>query len=585
MRHSAPYLLALALTCALGATRLDGQVQATGVPRLVTLSIVGTTDLHGFVFPRNGRGGLAMLSGFIKNLRAAREADGGSVLLLDAGDTFQGGIESNLSEGALVVDAFNAMGYAAAAIGNHEFDFGSVDASGARQMLTGDARGALKARAAQAKYPFLAANLMDDRTDQPVDWPNVRPSVIVEAAGVKVGIIGVMTIDALRATLPLNVRGLHVAPLAATIVAEATKLRAAGADVVVVTAHAGGACAQFERPTDLSWCDPSSEIFSVARSLPKGLVDVITAGHTHDGIGHEVEGIAIGQAYALGRAFARADVIFDRDTRRVVKTHLFAPRDICERQDPETLNCEPDRLSAPPLPLARYEGRTVTADAVVVEAMAPALQRVRDLRATSFGVFVEAPIRRVGDMESPLGNLFADALRAATGADIAINNNSRGGLRADFPEGVLTFGRLYDVFPFDNRLVRLTLTGAELRRVFADEIRRKRRGALGISGVLVKAGCAADGLDVQLFHESGRPIGANERLVVVAMDSLVSGLMFATVLSSAGFSVPDDAPIVREVVEDWLRQRGGQIDPDQFVNPDYHRWELPDVVQAECTGL
>ena len=168
---------------------------------------------------------------------------------------------------------------------------------------------------------------------------------------------------------------------------------------------------------------------------------------------------------------------------------------------------------------------------------------------------------------------------------MAINNNSRGGLRTDIPDGALTFGRLYDVFPFDNRLVRLTLTGAELRRVFADEIRRKRRGALGISGVIVKARCSADGLEVELFHASGRSIGADERVAVVAMDSLVSGLIFATVSPPAGFSVPEDAPIVREVVEDWLRRRGGRLDPEQFVDPDHPRWELPEIVQFECAGL
>ena len=66
----------------------------------------------------------------MRNLRAARAADGGAVLLIDAGDTFQGGIESNLSEGAIVVDAYESLGYAAAVIGNHEFDFGPVDTEG-----------------------------------------------------------------------------------------------------------------------------------------------------------------------------------------------------------------------------------------------------------------------------------------------------------------------------------------------------------------------------------------------------------------------------------------------------------------------
>ncbi len=90
----------------------------------VTFSIVGTTDLHGNVFGGNGRGGLELLGGYLDNLHAARAADGGAVLLIDAGDTYQAGIESDLSEGAIVVDAYNALGYTAAVIGNHEFDFG-----------------------------------------------------------------------------------------------------------------------------------------------------------------------------------------------------------------------------------------------------------------------------------------------------------------------------------------------------------------------------------------------------------------------------------------------------------------------------
>src|SRR5689334_9853281 len=60
------------------------------------LSIVGTTDLHGFYMERDGRGGLALFAGYVNNLRAARAADGGAVLLLDAGDAFQGGVDSNL---------------------------------------------------------------------------------------------------------------------------------------------------------------------------------------------------------------------------------------------------------------------------------------------------------------------------------------------------------------------------------------------------------------------------------------------------------------------------------------------------------
>ena len=137
----------------------------------------------------------------------------------------------------------------------------------------------------------------------------MKPAVLVQAAGVKVGIIGVMTRGALTATIASNVGGLSVVPLAGTIRGHATALRAQGAAVVIVTAHAGGRCASFDRPDDLSSCEPSSEIFTVARDLPRGLVDAIVAGHSHAPVGHMVEGIAITEAYSGGRAFGRIDLV------------------------------------------------------------------------------------------------------------------------------------------------------------------------------------------------------------------------------------------------------------------------------------
>ena len=98
-------LLAL-FALALGVTE---RVRASGgAPKqhVFTLSIVGTSDLHGYFMERGGRGGLGLFAGYVNNLRAARKADAGAVILLDAGDTFQGGVESNLSEGAVVVDAY-----------------------------------------------------------------------------------------------------------------------------------------------------------------------------------------------------------------------------------------------------------------------------------------------------------------------------------------------------------------------------------------------------------------------------------------------------------------------------------------------
>jgi 2',3'-cyclic-nucleotide 2'-phosphodiesterase (5'-nucleotidase family) len=576
-----PGVLALGFLWFARAALLPRLAAAPDQPALVTLSIVGTSDLHGEAFPRNGLGGLPLLAGYVNNLRVARASAGGAVLLIDSGDTFQGGIESNLSEGALVVDAYNAMGYTAAAVGNHDFDFGPVDSPTARQ-LPGDLRGALKARAAQARYPFLAANLIDDATGRPVEWPNVRPSVLVDAAGVKVGVVGVMTIDGLRSTIAANVQGLSIAPLGPAIAAEASKLRAAGAEVVIVASHAGGRCERFDQPADLSSCDSESEIFQVARSLPRGLVDVIAAGHTHGGLAHQVDGIGIIEPFSRGQAFGRVDVVFDRRTRTVARAQLFAPRQVCARQNPMTGNCVPDTESAVP---ANYEGRAVMPDPAIVQAISPALKRVHELQSTALGVSLKAPIPRVGDLGSPLGTLFADALRdAVPGADVAVISNSARGLRADLPDGPITFGQLYDVFPFDNRIVRITLSGAELARWLAGEIRQGRRGILGISGIGVRASCLADGLHVDLFRTGGRPIHDEDRLLAATIGAPTLSGSLASSAPPGGVGPTENAPVVREAVEDWFR-RPGRLAHGQLDDASHQRPEYADAQTAGCVAL
>jgi 2',3'-cyclic-nucleotide 2'-phosphodiesterase (5'-nucleotidase family) len=529
---------------------LGAAAQDDARPRLVTLSILGTSDLHGEAFARNRRGGLPLFAGFVNNVRAARAADGGAVLLIDSGDTYQGNVESNLSEGAVIVDAYNALGYTAQAVGNHDFDFGAADSPTARQ-LPGDLRGALKARAAQARHPFLAANLLDAATGDPVSWPHIRRSVIVVAAGIKVGIVGVMTVDGLRSTIAANVQGLRLAPLEPTISAEAARLRADGAEIVVVAAHAGGRCDRFDEPTDLSSCDNESEIFQLARSLPHGLVDVIAAGHTHAGLGHQVEGIGIIQPFSRGQSFGRVDVIFDRTIRKVTGLQLFAPQMVCARQNPSSVACAEGDAGT----TVEYEGRPVAADPQIIAAMEPALRRVHELQASPLGVALDAPVRRIEDGRSPLGDVFAEAMRAAVpGADVAaINNGAR--LWADLPVGPLTVGHLYDVFPFDNRLVKVSMSGADLSRWLANEIRQGRGSGVGISGVDPNIKCLADGVHVELLRGTERiPDDARLLAVTIGGPTLNGNLASPDFLGSAG--PLEDSPVVREVVEEWFRRLG-----------------------------
>lgn len=534
----------------------------------VVISVVGTNDLHGRVER------VAALAGHVENLRAVRRADGGAVLLVDAGDLFQGTLESNLGEGAAVIEAYNAVGYTAAAVGNHEFDFGP-EGEAVTASVGEDPRGALKARARQAGFPLLAANVIDTGTGRPVAWDNVHPSVLVDAGPVQAGIIGVTTEDTPRTTLSANFRGLAVRSLAETIEAEASRLRNRGAAVVIVLAHAGGRCDACHDPHDLSSCRPDEEIFEVARALPRGIVDVIVAGHTHASVAHEVNGIAVIESFALGRAFGRVDVVVDPVERRAAETRIHPPRELCAAPDAPIRECAP----------GPYEGRPVRVDEGVLAGIRPALERAEAYRHRPLGVELVGSVRRAYTTESALGNLFADLMRhARPGVDVAITNG--GGLRADLPGGPLTYGSLFEAMPFDNRFAIVRMTGRDLERVLAANL-SKGKGILLVSGVRAVAACQGATLEVTLHREGGGEILDDERLEIATSDFLAAG-------GDGAFGVLDLAPeavqledlLIREAMAAQLSKRGGRIDPSDpaLFDEDKPRVHYPGERPVRCGG-
>jgi len=440
----------------------------------ITLSVISTSDVHGALLSVDGNHGLALFGGYVRNVRETRADDGGAVLLIDAGDMWQGTIESNLAEGAPVVAAFNAIAYDAAAIGNHEFDFGPAGEKATPANDLDDAQGALKLRATEADFPLLAANLIDNATGLPVDWPNVQPSVMINRGGIRIGIIGLMTERTLVTTSAKNTRGLSLAPLALTTIREAQKLRQVGADLVIVGAHAGSRCENFDDPLDLSSCDMSDEIMQLALELPPGLVDHIIGGHTHRGIAHEVNGIAITESFSRSRAFGRVDFVFDRADRSLTSRQIFPPQRICGYVDNTTGDCVAAADVSGAAQVASYGGRVVSPHAKISEIAEYATQRALILKSEKLGVYLETAITRADEPNSAIGHLFTDVMLDAVGGDVLIHNVS-GGIRADLPQGDLVYGSVYEMYPFDNLVVRLDLSGAELRRVLASQVFKQTR--------------------------------------------------------------------------------------------------------------
>jgi 2',3'-cyclic-nucleotide 2'-phosphodiesterase (5'-nucleotidase family) len=523
-----------------GASAPAGTARSSGGP--ITVSIVATTDLHGRLES------LPWLGGHLANLRAARTAAGGGVLLVDSGDMFQGTLESNLGEGAAVVRAYNALGYTAVAVGNHEFDFGPAGPAHVPARPGDDPRGALKARAREARFPFLAANVRQADAPGPLPWPNVRPWVVVPVAGVRIGIIGVTTIGTPRATHPFNFAGLTVTPLVPAIEEAARAARQAGAVAVIVLAHAGGRCGRLDRPDDLGSCDASEEIFGVARALAPGLVDAIAAGHTHQAVAHRVGSVVVVQAYSGGRAFARLDLTIDPARRRVDRVQPFAPRALCDDRAPASF--APDACRPPP-----YEGRPVSFDARLADLLRGDVARAAELRRRPVGIRLRTPVRRATREESPLGNLAADLLRAVRPSDVGFING--GSLRADLPAGPLRYGDLYQAFPFDDGVAVLDLTAAQLAAMVARNLGREA-GILSLSGVQARARCAGGSLQVMLLDAAGRPLPPDRRLRAATNGYLASG--GDGLLEGIARPQPSDATPMRELFAAALAARKRDLD-------------------------
>ena len=373
------------------------------------LRIIATNDFHGALEPRpdpNGvrRGGAAYVAAAID--RARNECvPRCEILLLDAGDLFQGTPASNLSFGRPVIDFYNRMGYAAAALGNHEFDWG-VDS--------------LRARMRQANFGIFGANVRyTDGRD--VEWiPN---DTIVTRGRTRIGIVGLSTVTTPTTTRAGNVVGLRFDDPAPIVDSIGPVLRRRGANFIVVIAHAGANCGR----DGATSC--AGEIINLARNLTTK-IDVIVSGHTHTLINTDVKGIPIVQARSSGRAIDVLDIALDTTINVPIRHQV---RELAV----DTLQ---------PVPAI---------DSIVQRAVAIVAPLVKRHVAT-----IPATLARQGP-QYPLGNLIADAQRWAGKGDVAIMNN--GGIRTDLRAGEANYGSLFEIQPFGNTLYSLTMTGVQLR--------------------------------------------------------------------------------------------------------------------------
>jgi len=524
-------LLFLAIACVTPQATVTAEVKPAEEAGPIRLTLVATNDQHGWVMSQTEKfgdaeirtGGSAVMAAYLKILRGNNF---GGVMLVDAGDLFQGTLAANLSEGSVVIDAMNALSYDCASIGNHEFDYGPIGPVSVATQPNVDPFGALKARIAQAKFPLLSANIYEEATGARPGWLPGDGQMMIERKGIKIGIFGLTTPQTPVTTVPVNVATLRFGSLAPEALIAAKQLREKGADVVIAVVHAGGKCAKWDNPDDTSSCDEkTSEIFDMMRGLPPNTLDAVVAGHTHGVIAHRINGTPVIESYGLGRFFSTIELFVDPATRKVIptKTVMTPVIPLCETVDSTTNSCDFRVLRGKPVNAvaATFMGKPITTDARVAALLDPALQQVKELQEQSLGLSVPKTLGRDYENESMLGSFLADSLRGVEKADIALLNP--GGLRADLKAGDVTYGAVYEVLPFDNAISTLKLTGEELTRLLAAAY-GSRKGVFQSSGIEVKLSrCPTSDRLKLVTLEGGKPLDPSHQYRVVMPDFLARG--------------------------------------------------------------
>ena len=457
-------LLALTLTIGGGAGAPPAEAHHA-------LHLLFTTDEHGWLLPlkddvaKLNRGGVIALFDRLVHVESydAKTAAANGYALLSAGDMWTGPYESTVLEGAPMVAAMNRMGYAAAAVGNHEFDFGV--------RTIGE-------RAKTARFPFLACNLVEAATGKQPTW--AKPFTILDVGGVKLGVVGLTNVDSPSTADPRHMTGLKFLPYAPSLDEWIPKARAAGAEEIVVLIH-----------------ESLSEEAALMPTLRKHHVRAAAFGHHHvqgmdvdDNHTPDVDDdVSVCNAGAYMRSWCRIDLDFDG---KKLVGHTVAVKNV------ETA------LGAPLAQAPDPELATIVAAA--------------EKSANEIGgeVLVEnnALLKRGSD--GPLGQLVVDAwLQALPYAQVAVTN--AGGLRQDLAAGTVRVRDVVSVLPFNNYLLVVDLTGAQLREVLA-------MPWSVVSGVKFTYKDDGEGRAVQtLLDKAGKPIADDAKLKVIINDFMYRG--------------------------------------------------------------
>ncbi|MFM7520037.1 MAG: bifunctional metallophosphatase/5'-nucleotidase [Planctomycetota bacterium] len=395
-----------------------------------TVSLFHTTDLHGRILPTSTYDGLDDVGGFARCASCLRDwrRESPHSLTVDVGDVWQGTAVSLERGGKLMLELFNLLGYDAWTLGNHDFDWGPD---------------ALQANLAASTAPVLTANVArGGKAAGALDgaWEKVRPWVVREVGGFRIGLIGLITPGLPFWLAPETLDGIEAADPAATLVRSLTEIEAERPDAIVVLGHMGW---KFQD----DYANPVREVLRAAADSKGRKVDVYLAGHSHqDQPSWTLHDVLCSQASYHGIHCGRVDLTFDLDSRKLVAKRAF------------TLLMD-DRYALDPAVMDRARPDLATSDEQLAREVAT----------------VTASIGGKGRGSGVVQLLCKSFQRALAKRGNSVDGVFHGTFdTGDLSPGKLTVADCWKLIPYENLLVTAALTPEELVEIVREDAGDKR---------------------------------------------------------------------------------------------------------------
>jgi 5'-nucleotidase len=451
----------------------------------LTITVYHTSDVHGWYYSRPAKwdkqnstrtiGGFAALSSLVKTEK-------NPYILLDSGDTFQGTPEGTLTKGMATVKLMNQLGYSASDVGNHDYDYTEPN---------------LRAMVAASSFTWLGANVYVKETGAAADY--LKPYVMITKAGKRIAVIGIAGRHTATSTLPANVKHLvfrDEAAEAAKWVQEVRKTERP--DAVIVLAHVGFGGGFGGTPDISTWTFTAAQTaygtLPIARASG---ANVVIGGHNHAGM---------------------AKGYLDKESGALLAESNFGLTSVSR------INLEFDDATG------KFKGATdeliplwtdVTGEDAAVTATIKAFSADVD---KEMGKVISESAADLGPsaagLDSDIGNWFADAMRRQSGADAAFQNTA--GIRSDMKKGPIAIRDIFQIMPFENTLVKLTMTGAQLKKLMTDNL-RGGFSKLQLSGLEVRFRQTPEGLRDLVILRNGAEVKPEEKLTVATNNYLTTG--------------------------------------------------------------